>query len=179
MLLFDTETTGLISNIAQPLKKQPSIIQLYVVKLNDETLEQEDEFESLFWASKIEEDATKTHGMTVEDLKGAPRFADRVDELAEFFAGEKHLFAHNLAYDRDMLWFELRRLGMECQFPWPWRHTCTVEATEAMEGFRLGLGMLHEKLFGEGFDEAHDAKADTQALARCVRELVKQGVIKL
>ncbi len=39
------------------------------------------------------------------------------------------------------------------------------------------LAELYDKLFGEGFDEAHNAAADVAATARCFFELLRLGVI--
>ena len=53
---------------------------------------------------------------------------------------------------------------------------CTVELTEHKKGYRLKLSDLHEHLFGEDFKEAHDARADADALARCYVALLKADV---
>lgn len=203
MLLFDTETTGLIDNSAIPLKSQPQIIELYALKLQDEAIrdllaaadregevvtgpkldqildEYGEEWASLFHVKKMDDDAIKTHGITLEMLKGEPVFAERYLSLCDFFAGERTLIGHNLSYDRDMLLLELRRMEKVCAFPWPWRHICTVEATESLEGFRLSLSALYEKLFGESFPEAHRARNDVRAMARCVLKLIADGVIRI
>src|SRR3546814_8808052 len=112
----------------------------------------------------MEPDAIKTHGITLEMVAGAPLFAEKYRSLCEFFSGERVLLAHNLSYDRDILELELRRIGKQCAFPWPWWHICTVEATEGLEGFRLGLSALYEKLFGETRSAEHTS--DLQSLMR-------------
>lgn len=199
MILFDTETTGLIHNIAIPLKGQPQIVELYALKIDDDLasklrllddpvvinhqitaiIDEAEEWESLFHVKKMDDDAIKTHGITLDMLADAPVFAERIESLAEFYSGERTLVGHNLSFDRDMLLLELRRLEKVCAFPWPWRHICTVEATENIEGFRLSLAALYEKLFGETFPEAHRAKNDVRAMARCVLRLIGDGVIRL
>lgn len=196
MILFDTETTGLIANSAIPLKSQPQIIELYALKISDDELklhvgkglsnehitrllDEAGEWESLFHVKKMDADAIKTHGITLEMLADQPVFAEKVESLAEFYSGERNLVGHNLSFDRDMLLLELRRLEKVCAFPWPWRHICTVEATEGMDGFRLSLAALYEKLFSETFPEAHRARNDVRAMARCVLRLIGDGVIKL
>ena len=40
------------------------------------------------------------------------------------------------------------------------------------------LAELHQILFGEGFDNAHNALADVEATARCFWELKKRGVLR-
>lgn len=179
LIIYDTETTGLIANSALPLKDQPQIIELYATKLDGETLEEVETFHSLFYVKNVPPEVTKITNITTEMVSGSPTFAQMVDPLARFFLGVDMMAGHNLSYDRDMVWIEMRRLGRECRFPWPPRHLCTVEATEHVEGYRLGLSALHEKLFGSTFDSAHRAKADVEATTRCLRELVKQGIIRL
>ena len=39
------------------------------------------------------------------------------------------------------------------------------------------LKELHEKLFGTGFDEVHNAALDIQATAKCFWELKRRGII--
>lgn len=181
LIIFDTETTGLIDNSAIPLKSQPSIIELYALKLDasQPDLPVIGSWHSLFWAKSVPQKVTEITRITTEMLVDQPTFAAMLPFIKDFFLGSRFMVGHNLSYDRDMLHMELRRLDEQCRFPWPPEHICTVEATEGMEGFRLGLSVLHEKLFGEGFDSAHRAQADVEATARCLRRLVKDGVIGL
>lgn len=198
-IVFDTETTGLIENSAIPLKQQPHIIELCAIEIDlnpelfcwgcdddhwpearDKLLSEAPMFSSLFNpGTKIEEETTKITGITGEMLLTAIPFASKIKEMQRFFLGATHMVGHNLSFDRDMLAIELKRLNMECQFPWPPRHICTVEQTETIEGYRLGLNDLHEKLTGARFNEHHRAEPDTRATARCFVELVRQGIIRI
>ena len=179
MIIFDTETTGLIQNMAVPLKQQPHIIELYALRLDDRNLEPVNEWHSLFHVKELSDEVVDITHITLDMLKDAPPFINKVFELANFFLGERIMIGHNLSYDRDMLAIELKRLDMVMRFPWPQRHICTVEATESLLGYRMSLSALHEHLFGTGFKEAHRAANDVEATARCVRELVSRGVIEL
>lgn len=179
MIIFDTETTGLITNTLQPLRLQPRIIELFALKLDDTTLEVVDEFEQLYNPGHgLDPIITKITGLKDADLKDQPTWISQQARVAEFFFGQRRMVAHNLSYDRDVLGFELRRTDSERKFPWPMEHICTVEATEHLKGFRLSLSDLHIHLFGEGFPEAHRARTDVMALARCYRELVARGLIQ-
>jgi DNA polymerase III epsilon subunit-like protein len=196
-IVFDTETTGLIDNSAIPLKQQPHIIELTAIKIDldhcvqwaaakedkwpegrDRLLAEAPVFTSLFRHPKLPEDTLKITGITQEMVNLAPQFASKVRDLQRFFLGATHLVGHNLSFDREMLANELRRLDMLTQFPWPPKHICTVEATETLDGFRLGLNDLHEKLTGARFSEHHRSEPDTRATARVFMELVRSGVIK-
>ena len=182
-VVFDTETTGLIENTAIPLKSQPHIIELCAVKLRlppDGEPEEVGMFSSLFHPGfKVEEETTKITGITNDMLLTAVPFASKLRELQRFFFGTHIMVGHNLPYDRDMLHIELRRLQMEYKFPWPPRHLCTVELSETLKGFRLGLNDLHEELLGVRFSEHHRAEPDTRATTRCFIELIKKGLVRL
>lgn len=180
MIIFDTETTALIQNSLLPLKSQPRIIEFFALKLDDVTLETVGELESFIHPGHpLEEETTRITGIRDEDLKDAPTWPAFQPQAQEFFLGERIMVAHNLSYDRDVLSFELRRTDCLTRFPWPLKHICTVEATEHLKGFRLSLTDLHMHLFGEPFSGAHRARVDVEALARCFRQLVKDGVIRL
>ena len=179
MIVFDTETTGLLEACVVPPGRQPRLTQICAIKLDDVTLEETSRFVSHFDPDPVpvNEEAAKKTGLTTAFLKGKPKFTDVYVDLCSFFIGERTLVAHNIAFDRDIMFYELSRIGKQLCFPWPFEHICTVEATEHFKGHRLNLGDLHEYLFGEKFADAHDAVADTEALMRCVVELRKRGTI--
>ena len=178
-ILFDTETTGLLEASASSILRQPRITQLCAIKLDDNTLEEVGRFASYFDPSPtiVSAEAVKVSGLTMDFLKGQPTFASKYNELVDFFFGERILVGHNLSFDRDILVYELARLASQFKFPYPRTHICTVEATEHLKGYRLKLVDLYEDLFGERFKDAHNAIADTEALARCYVELKKRNII--
>src|SRR5665213_1159977 len=177
MIFFDTETTGLRQNSVIPVGRQPRLVEIYALRTASNNKKEETFYKRLNPGVPINEDATKTHGITNEAVKDCPTFASIYSELCDFFFGERVMIAHNLAYDRDIIAFELRRIDKLLQFPWPTTHICTVESTEHIKGHRLSLSDLHEHLFGIKFDKAHSAEADVQALARCYFECVNRGII--
>lgn len=178
MIIFDTETTGLIDNIAAPLRLQPHIIELAAVKINLNG----DELGS--WSSifkppiSLPDKIKEVTGLTDAMLADAPRFVELVDSLADFFLGEDTVIGHNLSYDISMLVLELRRIDREHKFPFPLRHICTVESTQHIHGRRLKLGELHERLCGFAFEDAHSADADARATMRCVIKLMEMEIIQ-
>lgn len=178
MILFDTETTSLISNTLLPLRQQPKITEFSAFKLHDQTLEVIDEIDQLLNPLQpLEQEIIDITHITDDMLKGQPTFPEFYPRLVDFFLGERLMISHNLAFDRNMLIFELRRIDCEFKFPWPPKHECTVEMTEHLEGKRLSLTDLHVHLFNEPFPEAHRAKIDVAAMARCYKELVNRGII--
>ena len=101
-------------------------------------------------------------------------------DQASFLAG------HNIEFDINIAGAESVRTEMEHSILDIPSVDTKDESTEycAIPGGRGGrfkwptLTELHMKLFGEGFDEAHNASADVVATARCFLELIRLGVIK-
>jgi len=175
IIVFDTETTGLLKNRLSPLDKQPQIIELYAMRL-DKDRKKIDEIDVLVNPKKkLDDIITKITGLTDDDLRDASDWAGVHDQVHKFFsAAPARVFGHNLYFDLEMLNLEYRRMG--CEDLVPAEKVCTVEATEYIKGYRLSLSALHEYLFGEAFEGAHRAKIDVEATARCVIEMEGRGI---
>lgn len=173
MIVIDTETTDLHSQDALPLDKQPRIIELALLKLNDKTLEEVDHFHELIYPGfQISDEITKITGITNAMLEGKPPIQAHFPKITEFFLGEKILCAHNCEFDAKLMEFELRRYKREFRFPWPPERKCTVELTEHLKGFRLKLLDLYAMATKGGkIEGAHRALTDTRALATAIRWL--------
>lgn len=194
-VIFDTETTGLVRAAATPIDKQPHVIELYALLVDGPKLKKVDEFHSLVNpGQKLSEEITKITKIDDAMLKGQPRWAKIHDDVVKFFKPAMMAAGHNLTFDMDMLNLETKRIAIQeainaqkkkgsvtlapAVFPWPKFRLCTVEATEHLLGRRMKLAELHQHLLGEGFDGAHRAKADVDALHACMIELVKRGEIQ-
>lgn len=172
-LIFDTETTALITNSIIRLEKQPRIIEFFGLILDGE--EEKESFHFLFNPGElISEDTTKITGITNFDVKDKPKFSDRYEWIGSFLELQEEVVAHNLSYDQRVIDFEMKRNGVTLSWP---KKICTVEATEHLLGYRLSLMALHEHLFGVPFDGAHRAENDVRATARCFIELRKRGIV--
>lgn len=168
-LIFDTETTGLISNSAVPLSKQPRLIEYYgALVRQDGTVHSDLDFICNPGIS-ISDEIKRITGLSDTDTAGQPPFSSYAAEIQKQLASADAVVAHNLSYDMSILDNEMQRLGSS--LVWPDRRVCTVEATQHYKGFRLSLQALHEHLFGEGFPSAHRARNDVGALIRCWNEL--------
>lgn len=180
-IAFDTETTGLLKPEIVEVSKQPQIIEYYGAKLihkSNGEIEIVDELESfLLPAEPISAEITKITGIEQSMLKGAPSFAEFMPKLIEFHLGTERWIAHNLAFDSNMIFNELKRIGWEKKFPFPYDHCCTVQKSLFIEQRRMTLTNLHKELFGEEFPDAHRAKSDVLPMIRCYKELVKMGKI--
>lgn len=178
MLIFDTETTGLPSASIVKLELQPKIIEFAAIKIDDVTLEETGRLEFLCNpGEKLDKRITEITGLTDANLENEKPFGFYYQKLVDFFFGEKYIFAHNIAFDMNLLTLELRRLGMQYKFPYPSTQICTVTQTIKLQGYRLNLSKLHQKLFGFDFEEKHRAMGDVEALTKCVRELLQKKII--
>jgi len=178
LIAFDNETTGLSLPQNAPLADQPSIIEFAGVKLRWDTLEEVDELEFICKPPKeIEPVITNITGLTNDDLADKLPFAAHLPTLQQFFFGTRHMVAHNIGFDRDMISYELRRLGKIREFPWPIQHHCTIEASFDIEGKRQKLVNLHQMLIGEPLVKAHRAMNDVRGMVKCIRVLREQGRI--
>lgn len=178
IIVFDTETTGLIKPNANDLKDQPYITEFYGVMLNSEL----EEMGRLHLIMKppipISMEITRITGITNEMLANKPSFAECFEELTEFFFGCSGMVAHNLAFDRSMMANEMLRIDKVLNFPWPSKHICTVEKSMGIEQRRLPLHQLHKYATGEEeIKGAHRAQNDVEALVKCYQWLVKEGKI--
>jgi DNA polymerase III epsilon subunit-like protein len=176
MIIFDTETTGLAKSSMTPLDKQTSIVEFAAIKLDDETFREIGRMEFMCNPNKmIEPDAVRVSGITNEMVSTKPPFSAYLKVLSEFFLGERTMVAHNVAFDRDMLKYELMRLDRIHHFPWPMNHVCTVERTFYIQNRKLKLIELYQHFFNEKFKDAHRAMNDVEALTRIVIELHSRG----
>lgn len=172
-ILFDTETSGLLKTSANDINEQPYIIEIYCAKI-DEEYNLVDEFESFVKPPiQIDKEITKITGITPEMLEDAPNFRAIYKDLALFFEGTHEMIAHNLPFDRSMVANELIRINKLINFPWPIKHTCTVEKSMGIEQRRLNLTTLHEYATGKPLANAHRAKDDVFGLVRAYHWLME------
>jgi DNA polymerase-3 subunit alpha len=189
-LIFDTETTGLPVNYNAPVSDTdnwPRIVQLawechdiagnliaaksYIIKPEGFTIP--------FAAEKV-------HGISTE--KALTEGHD-LDAVLEEFTGSIDqsglIIGHNVDFDLKIAGAEFYRRGVATKL-FDVKVICTKEVSTdicALPGGKGGkykwptLAELHEVLFHEGFQEAHNAAADVAATARCFFELVRRGVI--
>lgn len=175
-IVFDTETTGLTEAEGSPVDNQPQMIEFGGIKYIDGI-----EVDSIEFFIEVNQPLDKKIiSLTrINDsmLRGQGQFINHLEKLQKFFKGSDSMIAHNVNFDRDILKYELERVGCLLNFPWPRNHICTVEMAKALfSGQRVKLSNLHYELFNEGFEEAHRALPDCRALARCYFEMKKRGI---
>jgi len=189
-LIFDTETTGLPKNYDAPLTdfdNWPRLVQL-AWQIHNEKGELEDVKNFIVRPEgfDIPRGAEKIHGITTEYAQKEGQSLDFVlEEFNKALQDVKVIVGHNIEFDLNILGAEFLRKEMATSL-FDVKAVDTKEASTdycALPGGRGGkykwpnLDELHNKLFNESFDAAHNASADVQATARCFLELLRIGVI--
>lgn len=171
MICLDTETTGLTKPSAGGQEIQPRIIDLAMIKLSPETGAEIGRIEFLIQPEiPLDKDIQRITGYKDEDLLGKPLFSEVLPIVEQFCIGEMCWIAHNLNFDRDMIFWELVRLGRERAFPWPPQQLCTVQLYEPELGRRAKLTELYERKLGRPLAQKHTAMADVEALVEVIRK---------
>lgn len=181
---LDLETTGFLNNQSLDPARQPGIVQVGAVRLDPKTLKEIDHFDTLvdpeiaIWM----DDAIATHGIKPEDVRGQPSFFSVGLALARYAVGCTHFFGYNhKKFDIPAISWQLKRYGLEFNFPWPPEHIDVMEL--ACSTMRVGSkrgGMKYVKLVeayqhftGKSLTDAHDALADIRATADVLRKVWK------
>lgn len=163
-VLFDTETTGL-----DPLTGD-RVIEIAAIELIND-LPTRNTFHRLIHPEHdVPPESTRVHGITLDKLRDAPRFAEIVDDMLAFFADDK-LVAHNAPFDFGFLNAELAR----CNRPKLARERMVdtlVLAKTRFPGMPNSLDALCRR-FGIDLSErtTHNALLDCRLLAEVYVEL--------
>ena len=187
-LFFDTETTGLPRNWKAPvtdLGNWPRMIQIaWITADNKGNRIDSDDFIIKPENFEIPLEVTRVHGISTErainegeELEKVLNMFNELVEQAEF------IVAHNISFDEKIVGAELLRKGIRSDFGRK-RKLCTMKASTnycrlpGPYGYKWPkLSELHIKLFGENFDEAHDASVDINATEKCFWEMRNIGLI--
>ena len=187
-LFFDTETTGLPRNWKAPvmdLNNWPRMVQIaWILSDNNGNRIESDDFIIKPENFKIPIDASRVHGISTEKAINEGKELEEVlmtfNELVE---QASFIVAHNISFDEKILGAELLRKSIRSDFGRK-RKLCTMKASTdycrlpGPYGYKWPkLSELHIKLFGEDFDEAHDASVDINATEKCFWEMKKIGLI--
>ncbi len=189
-LIFDTETTGFPKDYNAPLTRfdnWPRMVQIawqlhdYDGQLmeSDAFVVKPDGYTIPFKAEEVHGISTAMAGKYGQDIRPV------LDRFAEVLVKASHIAGHNIEFDLKIAGSEFLRNGYQNLL----EGKTVVDSMKtsvnfcALPGGRGGgfkypkLGELHVKLFGETFEEAHNAVADVIATSRCFLEMVRLGVI--
>lgn len=187
-LVFDTETTGKPKDYKAPMTdvdNWPRVIQLafnvysregelnashcHLIKPDGWVIPTEK-----FWIDN-------GFNTAINEAKGIP-IAEALALFIEASLDCHTMVAHNMAFDYNILGAEMIRAQISSHNKL--RRICTMETGTDLcrlpspygRGYKWpNLTELHTKLFGTGFDGAHDAAGDVAACAKCffkMKELI-------
>ena len=166
-IVLDTETTGL------EVKQGHRVIEIGAVLLNDRK-KSEQHFHTYLNPSRlIDEEASKVHGITNEDLKGKPSFDEIAEEFINFIEGST-LVIHNAPFDVGFLNNELQLASTS--YP-KIEDICEVEdsltiARDKFPSQRNSLDALATRYDISGYDRTfHGALLDANILADVYMQL--------
>ncbi len=192
-LIFDTETTGLPHNYSAPitdLENWPRLVQI-AWQLHDSTgrLLSSDNLIVKPEGFTIPFNSEKIHGISTK--RALEEGMDLALVLQRFQADVEKatiLIGHNIDFDNHIVGAEFVRTGQQDLGESLLAHE-NIDTSEVSKEFcqlRGGVGgklksprliELYEKLFGEPFDDAHDAAYDVDATSKCFFGLISQGVV--
>ena len=187
-LFFDTETTGLPRNYKAPVSNSsnwPRMVQLAWLVYDDsgKRIDGED-FIIIPEGFSIPAGASKVHGITTERAhKEGYELEYVLRVFAEQIEKADSIVAHNISFDEKIVGAEFYRKRIpSALFDKP--RLCTMQNSTnycripGPYGYKWPkLSELHYKLFGENFEDAHDAAADINATARCFWKMREIGLI--
>jgi DNA polymerase-3 subunit epsilon len=163
-VLFDTETTGL-----EP-KKGDRLIEVACLELIND-LPTGEHFHRLVHPERdIPEEASRIHGITLDQLEGKPLFAEIADDLLAFL-GDGPLVAHNAPFDFGFLNAEFARISRPALDPARMVDTLIMAKTR-FPGMPNSLDALCRR-FSIDLSErsTHNALLDCRLLAEVYIEL--------
>lgn len=113
---------------------------------------------------------TEIHGITDEDVRDAPTFADAAPTIAAALSG-RVLVAHNVYFDLRFLTSEFERCGLQTNLP----HLCTMYLPPMLgTGERRTLDLACAQ-YGIPRHHTHCADDDASAAAQLLRQLLAKS----
>ena len=189
ILFFDTETTGLPLSWKAPVTdvdNWPRLVQIawIVYNENGKKISNED-FIIKPVKYKIPHEATKVQGITTKiALKQGSDLSEVLNSLNRIIDKANILVAHNMNFDLKIIGAEMVRKNIQTKL-FNKRTICTMkDSTNYCKipgnyGYKWPkLSELHIKLFGEDFQEAHNASVDIHATAKCFWKLKEMKIIE-
>ena len=160
-VVLDTETTGLNPKLGD------RIIEIGCVEIIDRRAGPH--YQAYVNPERaVDLGATRVHGLTQDDLKTKPKFAQAAPAFLEFVRGAE-LLIHNADFDVEFLDMELGRAGLGRLLDHAARVTDTLAfARELHPGRKNSLDALCERYFVDNSSRTlHGALRDAKLLAEC------------
>ena len=165
-VVFDCETTGTDTS-------EDEIVSLALVRLDPDGVEVT-RYETLVRPSRpIPAGATAVHGISDDDVAGAPRFAQIASKLRGLLDGAVFV-AHNASFDLEIVRHAFARVGLDYS---PDDIACTLEAFRLLEPLADNhrLQSICERR-GIELHGAHEAIGDVLATVALLRLLLDEDI---
>ena len=187
-LFVDTETAGLPRRWKAPvtaINNWPRMVQIaWLLYDNDGNLVAAKDDIVIPVGFTIPRKTVAIHGIsTARALKEGKDLDIVLKDFAAVLDKATHVVAHNLAFDEKIIGAEFIRAGMKTTL-FKKKRICTMKATTTFcripgaFGYKWPtLSELHYAIFETDFKEAHNAKADIEATAKCFWALKARGVL--
>ncbi|HEY3074906.1 MAG TPA: DNA polymerase III subunit epsilon [Burkholderiales bacterium] len=161
-VVLDTETTGLNARLGD------RIIEIGCVEILSRRVAERHFHAYLNPERDVDLGATRVHGLTLEDLRAKPKFADVAKQFLDFIAGAEVLI-HNADFDLEFLDLELGRARLGSFQEHVTKVTDTLAfARELHPGRKNSLDALCERYFVNNANRTlHGALLDARLLAEC------------
>ncbi len=189
-IIFDLETTGLPKKknaLITDLDNWPRVVQIAwschdadgrVLSANDYIISPD--------GFTIPAEAAKIHGITDERARREGVFAtEALIPFAQAVKSSQYLVAHNISFDYPVIFAEFQRYNIAHSLD-SREQICTMKTKAVIHHCQMKnkqgglkwpkLSEMYQVLFGEPFPDAHDARADVNACARCFFELKRRGI---
>ena len=161
-VVLDTETTGLNAKLGD------RIIEIGCVEILSRSVSERRFHAYLNPERDVDLGATRVHGLTLEDLRAKPKFAEVAREFLDFVSGAE-VIIHNAEFDVEFLDLELGRAGLGRLADHVAKVTDTLAfAREIHPGKKNTLDALCERYFVNNANRTlHGALLDAGLLAEC------------
>ena len=193
ILFYDLETTGLPKKGDDPLI-QPGIIQIGAAMVDTAQwvvgglTKPEDRGIMSTFNMKVDPElarerwepgASRANGVYFGDRNGEASFFTIGAAFAHYATGAEFLSGYNiLGFDNKVLMWQLRRYGMEFNFPWPAWHVDIMDMAKKSGAYAGKRGAkapklvnLYQEITGEPLAGAHDAMNDIVGTIVCARAM--------
>jgi len=187
-LFIDTETTGVPKNRKAPvtdLNNWPRMVQIAWLLFNEKGSQlEEKDYIIKPEGFTIPPQSTKVHNISHEHaLATGTNLSEVLHKLASAIDKTDTIVAHNLKFDEKIIGAEFLRINIDTDL-FRKQRLCTMEkstdfcAIPGKYGYKWPrLSELYEKLFGQPYNEMHNAAADIKATARCFWEFRSRGLL--
>lgn len=154
IIFFDLETTG--TDVVND-----RIVQFAAMKVPETFTEINEQKNVLMNPGRpISKEASEVHGITDEDVKDKPKFAQYAKGLFDFLSGCNYAGYNIIHFDVPMLSEEFARCGIE----WPAKDSSFYDACNVFrEKEKRDLTNAVKFYCNESHEDAHDALADVKA----------------